>query len=83
MNLTGQYNLDWDSKPAPGKKNRPEFHFFTWVFLRIAMKLSALIIFSGSLASAGVDVFVVGSTIFGGGNYADNIRRLQAHMSNN
>lgn len=35
----------------------------------------------GGLAAAGVDVFVAGSAIFGGGDYADNIRRLKAHMS--
>jgi len=33
------------------------------------------------LVEAGVDVFVAGSAIFGGGDYAENIRQLKAHMN--
>ena len=33
------------------------------------------------LVAAGVDIFVVGSAIFGGGEYAANIRSLKAHMN--
>ena len=35
----------------------------------------------GGLVAAGVDVFVAGSAIFGGGDYAANIQRLRAHMN--